>query len=209
MAGRTGQRHGRARAARAAHGARRVDGAGRAGQRGVPGAGRQRRAAVERIQADARGEVGGRHVMAETPHRPDGRQHVEFGVGRIQRDPLPPRALQEIQVARAVHATQQRHVGGRWRAQFADAALAQGLQHEFQPRGRFVAGHQFAAKHFLAAGVQVMDGVVEDQHGNALSLRGCVTIAAERHRRRRRPARAAANTGRAARHRPDARRPRA
>ncbi|HCQ47719.1 MAG TPA: glutathione S-transferase [Achromobacter sp.] len=47
----------------------------------------------------------------------------------------------------------------------ADATLAQRVQHKGQSGRRFVAGHQLAPEHFVATGVLVMDGVVENQHG--------------------------------------------
>ncbi|MDT4849793.1 hypothetical protein FQZ97_839230 [compost metagenome] len=165
MAGRARQRHGGVLAARGRYRARGVDGTGGAGKRGLPGAGGQRTAAVERKQPDARREIGGFDIVAKTAYRPDRRKHVEPGVGRVERDPFLPGAGEEIHVARRMHALDQGDVRRRWGAQVPDAALPQRLQHVLQARWCFVAGDQLAAEHLLPAGMFLVDGVVEDLHG--------------------------------------------
>ena len=144
----------------------------------------QRRAGVEGIEAQARREVVGLHVGAKAAHRPHRRQRIERGVGRIQRHPVVPGALEEAQVARRVDACEQRVEAFMRLRRFepAEAAPLQFRQHVVEPRRHFVAGHQAAAEHLLAAGVAGMVRVVDDEHGEGRAagvgcaiLRGAVT----------------------------------
>jgi hypothetical protein len=141
--------------------------------RGDPGAGGQRRARIERVQAQARREVVGLHVGPEAAHRPHRRQGIELGIRRVQRHPVGPGAREEVEVARRVHSPQQRLEGGilarmhvEGRELRPDAAAPQFGQHMVKPLRHFVAIHKPAAEHLVAAGVAGVLGVVDDQHGS-------------------------------------------
>ncbi len=145
--------------------------AGRATARRGPGARHQRRARVEREQAQARREVARQCIGAESvpvAQRPHRGQGVALRVRRVHGHPLVPGAGQELRVACAVHAgdgsVQRGVVHGRGFQRPERAALQFG-QHEVQPRRHFVAGDQTAAEHFLLSLVQGMVGVVEGFHG--------------------------------------------
>ena len=108
--------------------------------------------------------------MPEAPHRPDRGQDVQLGVGRVQGHPVVPGLGQKIEVGRAVHAVQRGQIGLAGLAQRAHGAALQLAQHIVEATGVFVAGHQAAPEHFLAAIVQVVLGVVEDDHAGAEKL---------------------------------------
>ena len=179
VAGRARQRQGAAGLA-LRHGTRRRERTGRTGACGEPASGHQRRAGVERVQAHAGREIFGQHVPAHAGRRPHAGQRVVAGVGRIEPDPLGPRVLDEVQTTRRVDPRQsgvQADAEGavvRWVSQL-EGTLPQRGQHMVQALRRYVARHEAAAEHLVAALVQVVQRVVEDDHfssryGNSGSL---------------------------------------
>ena len=156
----------------AAHLARGLDRTRSAGARSDPTAGGQRRAGIEREQAHARGEVVGQQVAPHAGRRPDRGQRIALGVADVERDPFVPGVLDEVQVPRVVDLRERGIecvVVTRWRAQRRQRAALQLGQHMIEPLRCFVARHEPAAEHLVAALVQVVIGVVDRQHGDCAS----------------------------------------
>nr|GEU28338.1 hypothetical protein [Tanacetum cinerariifolium] len=74
-----------------------VDGAVGARLGGDPGAGRERRAAVHRVQAHPGRKIIGFDIVAQRAHRPHRGQRVPARVGGVEREPVAPGGAQEVQ----------------------------------------------------------------------------------------------------------------
>ncbi|MCY1362044.1 hypothetical protein D9M69_487430 [compost metagenome] len=162
VAGRAREREGAALAAEDA--LRRRPRTGRAVARGGPAAAHQRRAGVERKEAQARGKALGQHIGAHAARGPVRGQRVARGVGGVERHPLVPGMGDEVEVTRCVHLRQQRVVERVGRLQRAEAAALEFVPHMVDAGGHLEAGHQLAPEHFDLALVQGVLVVVDGEH---------------------------------------------
>ena len=137
----------------------------RAGTGHRPAAGCQRCAGVKRKQPHTRRKIVGQHIGAQTACRPDRGQYIALRVAGVQRQPLVPGAGQKRQIARAVHARQQRVIKRQRVQQRPQLAPLQLQQHLVGAGGHLKARHQLAAEHLQAALVQGVVAVVVGDHG--------------------------------------------
>ena len=128
--------------------------------RRLPGAGGDRRAAVEAVIAQLPVQAGG-HYLAQRAGGPGVGQQVAL---LTRQGPACPRAFEEFQVRRVMNACQRRQAKVVGRLHWAEFALLDSLQYMVGAGGHFETGHQLPIHQFAAAVVQVMIVRVDRQH---------------------------------------------
>ena len=136
-----------------------------------PGAGRQRRAVVHRIQPQAGGEIGGLPIAAQGAHRPDRWKRLAIGIGAVQRQPVGPGAFQERQITRRMDPVQDGAGVQVWRTQRM-ATRQQRLLHKRSPRRGFEARHALSPEKLEFRRVQDLLLRKKRDHGKGSAAAG-------------------------------------
>ncbi|CAM2153272.1 hypothetical protein PT2222_20123 [Paraburkholderia tropica] len=127
----------------------------------VPGARRDRRARVHRIEAELAVDAVRSAVAAQTARGPDGRQRV---VRAAQRGPFSPRAVQEVEIRIAVHAAQRVDAERIGRDRLVETGFGQPRAHDIDALRHFETGLEFAVDQFATAVMQAMALAEDGQH---------------------------------------------
>ncbi len=131
----------------------------------LPGAGRDRRAAVETVVAELAVQVFRQHAAQGARGPGEGQQVAVVA----QRGPARPGTFEEAQVALLVYAFDGRTAEILWPDHLAQLALLHALQHVVGPRRHFEAGLELPVDDFATAVVQMMVVAVDRQHGVLLA----------------------------------------
>jgi hypothetical protein len=127
----------------------------------LPGAGRDRGAAIEAVITKLAMQVV-RQLAAQGARRPGKGQQVALRVAVSA--PACPGSLQELQIGIGVDAGDRRQTKVLRDAYLAQPPILNPLQHMLGSRGHFKTGFEFTVDKFAAAVVQVMVIAVESQH---------------------------------------------